>query len=251
MAEGSCEVWTGSLGGGKSLGVSGEVMEHLAIGGEAIGNIPIDRTKVAKWMLDDYGLIMDQSRLTILECASIRDFYKMAKRGTPECPVLMFLDEAALDLNARDYKTLEREVFNFVVLVRKLRIRLVFCAQDANDMDLQIRKKFQLEVHCRSLMRLELLGFELNIPVFVRVYYMLNLGHKAHRKKAVWSWKGTAWGYFDSHALHGAKAAEFAALPMAQSGRLKRREYNPLPYYAAAGVGFAVSSLFTSWLLLA
>lgn len=250
MAEGSCECWSGSLGGGKTLGMSGRAMEHLAIGGEVISNVPLYRELIRKWLLDEYGLIMDDARLTILSCESIRDFHKMAKRGTPECPVMMILDEAALDLNARDYKNTQAATFNFVVLARKLRIILIFGAQDANDMDLQIRKKFQLEVHCRSLMKLELMGFELNIPVFVQVYYMLNLGKKAHRKKAVWSWKGTAWGYFDSHGLHGARAQEFAALPMAASGRLQRREYNATPYYLAAGSAFGCSTVVTTLLCL-
>lgn len=241
-AEGSTTVITGTLGGGKSLCAVDLGMERLALGGTVSANIPIYRDKVAKWMEEEEGKIMDQNRLHILEQDTIEDFQNFAIRGTSRLPAMLILDEAALDLNARDWKSRTDGEFNFVILARKLRIELIFIAQDASDIDKQIRKKMQREIHCRSLKNL----FEFaNLPVFVRVPYTIQINGKPWRGKPQVMWKAKSWGMFDSHALHGEKAKLYAALPEADDKPLQTVIKNPMPYVTAAAVAAGAAAITT------
>lgn len=246
--EGSTRVITGTLGGGKSMAAVDEALEHLSKGGTVITNIPIYRDKVAEWMRDEFGLIMDQKRLVLLDQASIGDFQNLAQRGNEKNTVMMVLDEAALDIGARDWKAHSDEQFNFVILCRKLIIDLVLIAQDANDVDKRIRQKMQTEVHCRSLMNLPVLAGLVRLPIFIRVNYTVEVGKKPWRTGAKFFWKAQSWGFYDSHALHGAKASMYAALEVADSSDLARVKYERWPYVLAVGTAFVTSVLSTLWL---
>lgn len=249
-AEGSTKIITGALGGGKTLHGVELILEHLSIGGTVVTNIALRPDDIADRLKDEYGLVMDRTRLVMLQEGTIREFQDHAIRGTRNLTVLMVLDEAALDLNAHDYKTLARETFNFVVLVRKLKIDLVFIAQDANDVDKQIRQKMQSEVHCRSLRKfLSLGGLFGGLPVFVRVTYVLELGKKPWRQSAKFTYGSPAFGLYDSHALHGDKASAFAALASANDGALQRVKYSFWPY-GVAGFACCLAAAATTSLCL-
>lgn len=242
MKEGSATIVTGSLGGGKGLCAVDLIMEHLSFGGTVVTNIPLFVEKIAEWLRDEFALIFDPERLILLKQDSIRDFHRLAIRGNQDNTVLMVLDEAALDIGARDWATLNDEVFNFVVLVRKMKIDLVLVAQDANDVDKRIRQKMQREIHCRSLKNF---WSWVTLPVFVRVDYSLSIGRKPWKRGARFHWKAESWGMFDSHALHGEKAQAFSALAVAKGGTLQRVQYSPTPYYIAAAIASAVSAIST------
>jgi len=246
MKDGSCEVITGSLGAGKSQYAVEIGMDHLSIGGTCITNIPIDPVKIGEWMKEEFGRVFDPSRLELLKQATIDKFYNFAKRGNDKHNVLMILDEAALDLNARDWSKRDDEMFNFVVLVRKMGIRLILVAQDNSDLDKQLRKKFQWETHCRSLKQFMPLGLDIPVPVFVRVRYWLAVGQKPMSRGFKFSWKSPAWGMYDSHALHGEKAMIFGALDQSSDEDLKRVEYDPVPYYVSAALAGLAASVTTS-----
>lgn len=237
--EGSTVCITGTLGGGKSLCAVDIGMDRLALGGTVLSNIPMDREKLARWMRDEQGKHMDQSRLVQIGQESIENFQDVAIRGNDRIPTMMLLDEAALDLNAHDWKSRSKEEFNFVVLARKLRIDLVFIAQDATDIDKQIRKKMQREIHCRSLMTM---WDEVKVPLFVRVHYTIQLNGKPWRRKVEVKWKAQSWGMFDSHALHGEKAKLYAALDVAKTEELEEVVKDARPYYAVAGIAAMASA---------
>jgi len=231
MTEGSTTVITGSLGGGKTLYGAGMMMDRLSRGATCITNVVVYPEKIAQWIRDEFGLIFDPARLVILSQASIRNFHELAVRGNDENATFMLLDESALDLNSRDWQTLSRDLFNFVVLCRKLGIELCLIAQDATDIDKQLRKKMQREVHCRSLKNLPFLG-AFKLPIFIRVTYVLTVGSKPWRTGVNMTWKGDAWGYFDSKALHGEKALQFNQLAVAKSERLGRVQFDPVTLWA-------------------
>lgn len=250
IAEGATTVITGTLGGGKTLAGADIGMEHLSEGGTVITNIPMYRDKLRKWLADEWGKVMDDGRLVLLNQASIRDFQDLAKRGGPKKTVMMILDEAALDIGSRDWKTQADETFNFVVLCRKLYIHLVLIAQDANDIDKRIRQKMQTEIHCRSLMNVGMLKDLVRLPVFIRVTYTIELGKKPWRTGAKFHYKAQSWGMFDSHALHGKKAKEFEALELAAQDDLQPINQEKAPYVAIVATSGVISSSVTTWLLL-
>jgi hypothetical protein len=246
IAEGSTTLWTGSLGGGKTLGAMSVAMEKMSMGATCITNVETFATEdptgrgrtIQNWMRDEYGLVYDPARFIQLKQSSIRNFQEMAVRGNDRNPVVMVLDESALDLNARDWASLNRDTFNFVVLARKLGIELHFIAQNAADLDKQIRLKMQREIHCRSLMNLPFVG-RVKLPIFIQVTYVLSVGSKPWRTGVNVRWKGTAWGYFDSKALHGEKAQQFAQLAVSTAAPLQRVPSDPLAPWAAVAAGAA------------
>jgi hypothetical protein len=230
--EGSTAIITGALGSGKTLAGADFGMNHLSYGGTVITNMPMYRDKLRTWMDEEFGLVMDDDRLRLLGRTSISNFHNLAMRGSEGNTVMMILDEAALDVGARDWAKHSDEQFNFVVLCRKLCIDLVLIAQDSVDVDKRIRGKMQREIHCRSLMKF---WDGVKIPIFIRVPYTLEVGKKPWRRRPTWHWKAQSWGYFDSHGLHGEKAEIFGALEQAKSAPLQRKKYDPLPYYLALG----------------
>lgn len=238
--EGSTCIITGGLGSGKTLCGVDYAMDHLSYGGTVISNVPIYADKVGTWMEEEFGLIMEPDRLRLLGRTSISNFHNLAMRGSENNTVMMVLDEAALDVGARDWAKHSDEQFNFVVLCRKLCIDLVLIAQDAVDVDKRIRGKMQREIHCRSLMKF---WDGIPIPLFIRVPYTLEVGRKPWRRRPTWHWKAKSWGYFDTRALHGEKAEIFGALEQSKTAPLQRKKYNPLPYYAALGTSALSSSL--------
>lgn len=238
MVEGSTKIITGTLGAGKSLAGADEGLEKLTLGGVVITNLEYYPEKIAEWMRIEYALKFDPSRLVILKRASIADFQNFAMRGNEKRTVTMILDEAALDIGARDWQKHSDEQFNFVILCRKLGIDLVLIAQDANDIDKRIRAKMQQEVHCRSLMKMPFLDGLIKLPIFIRVTYSIELGKKPMRLGAKWFWKAQSWGMYNTKALHGAKAQLFEALEQAPLDDLERIEYSVWPYMLAGAATF-------------
>lgn len=242
MVEGSTEIITGTLGAGKSLCGADKGMDALVEGCVVITNLEYYPDKIAEWMRIEYGLIFDSARLIILKRASIADFQNFAMRGNEKRTVTMILDEAALDIGARDWQKHSDEQFNFVILCRKLGIHLVLIAQDANDIDKRIRAKMQREVHCRSLNKLPFLDGVLKMPIFIRVTYSIELGKRPMRLGAKFYWKAKSWGMYNTKTLHGAKAQLFEALDQAPENDLERVQYSVWPYMLAGATTF-ISSL--------
>lgn len=248
MKEGSCEIITGSLGGGKSLLGCEMAMDHFSYGGTVVSNMELYPEPIAKWLFDEFRLKFDPKRYVKMGQETIRDFYNYAMRGTEENTVMMLLDEAALDLNAHDWKTSAREMFDFVVLARKLKIDLRFIAQNATDMDKQLRLKFQRETHCREVFKMfkDWSGIEMPGKLFVRVPYVLTVGQKPWRQRPQWRWGSHAMGCYNSHALHGEKAQLFGALEEASRGKLERVKQSTWPEWTAATVATAASAITTT-----
>jgi len=246
-AEGSTVIITGALGGGKTLHAVELILEHLASGGTVVTNIPLHLSVIAEWMRSEWALVFDPTRVKLITDGSIRGFEDVAIRGNDSMAALMVLDEAALDLNARDHREIDDITLNFVVLCRKLKIKLIFIAQDANMVAKQIRSLMQCEIHCRSLKKFLSLGGMIDgLPVFVRVPYVLELGKKPIRQSAKFSWGSIAFGKYDTHALHGDRATIFSALGVANATALERVKYPVWPYTVAALVGTAASAVTTT-----
>jgi len=244
IEEGSTTIITGTLGGGKSAHAVELLMEWLASGLTVVTNIEVYPEEIARWLKEEYGKIFDPDRLRVIKAETMDDFHQYAVRGAA-----FVIDEAALDVGARDWAKHSDAQFNFVILVRKLRIHLVLIAQDANDIDKRIRQKMQTEVHCRSLMNMWTVPGEdpiFKLPIFVRVRYTIQLGKKPQRTGCKFQWKSKAFGLYNSHALHGKKAKDFESLGEASDIPLESVTYDRAAYAAivvSAAIGGAVTSL--------
>lgn len=228
---GKVEIVSGTLGGGKSLYAVETLYGHLQKGGYVYTNIEINVDAVADRLLKS-GYVFDPKRLVKLSSVSLRGFHTEIARGIGSMCVMVVLDEAHLEWNARDYQKARKdettkEMLNFVTLVRKLDIHLVFITQDSADIDKQIRKKVSTLVFCRNLKKLRIGGLiPCPIPIMVRVFYDVSVGNAKPIMLYQDIFMSRKWVYplYNSDALLGESAALFESLPQVEGGALNRSE---------------------------
>jgi len=235
---GKVEAITGDLGGGKSaLGVE-RLYEHIARGGWGFTNIevfpdssyphPDAKKDNFKDRLASEGLEFVPERLVRLEGNTMSGFHRQLKRGSEEMSVMCVIDESQLDLHTKDRSRGQGdeekdELYNFIAMCRKLDIICVFIAHDANEIDVNVRRKITVETTCRNLKEQTILGgLPFPLPLYFRVSFKLYQGKVHHKIASDWYLKSPAWGLYNSKALLGAKAQVFASMAVARAGRLKR-----------------------------
>lgn len=238
---------TGNLGGGKtSYGVE-VIAEHLLRGGYVVTNIKLKPDAIEDWMAAK-GFVYDPERVRILEGSNLQDFYDQLWRGTAERVVLCVIDEAAISgFNSRDFAKLNRKVFEFCTLARKLDIGMHWITQRPQFFDKQLRELCTALIDCRNMKDYRLWGvIPLPIPLQVRVYHQMIDGRPRKMYSEVVSPKKWVWPLYDSDALLGTAADDFASLQRADISGLQR--INPttkgsswLPVLAALSAALAVS----------
>lgn len=232
---GSIDLFTGLLGGGKTLLAVEEIAYHIRRGGTVYTNIALKLDGLRAWMAE-HGLDLDESRIHILKVEDIEEFHKHVARGTKDMASLVVIDEASLNLNARDWQKLNRDLWNFNVLVRKLDIRLIYISQQPEYLDKQIRGLVREQVDCRNLRNFYLGGIlPIPIPLLIRVYARKGFGGKAMRSHAEFC-PAPRWVYplYDSDALLGKAAGQFSDMPFVNTAPLKKipRVERPTDAYA-------------------
>lgn len=226
---GYIEIVSGTLGGGKSMYAVEEGYKHLKKGGFWYTNIEVHPEMVAEQMRFE-GLIFDPQRLVRLDGKTIRGFIDQIKRGTSKSPVMVTLDEAHLEWNARDYQSTrknegDRDMLNFITMVRKLDIILYFITQSAEDIDKQLRKKAAYMTLCRNFKGFRFLNMiPCPIPIMSRTRWDISVGNS----KPIRLWGNfffrQKWvsEMYNSDALLGACADRFEALQTVEGEPLKR-----------------------------
>ena len=237
--QGKLECVTGDLGSAKSSYGVERGYEHIARGGYFMTNIevfPDDNYPHPSAKLDNFkkrlaeeGLEFDPSRLIRLQGDSMADFHRQLMRGNEDMTVLVVIDESQLDLHTKDRSRGQKgdeakdELYNFVAMCRKLDIELLFIAHDANEIDVNIRRKISVETTCRNLKDQRILGgLPFPLPFYFRVRFKLYQGKVHHKIDSDYFLRSPAWGLFNSKALLGAKAQVFANMAVARATRLKR-----------------------------
>lgn len=254
--EGQLECVTGDLGGGKSAYAVELIYEHVARGGWAFTNIevfpdenhphPAAKDDNFRKRLASEGLEFDPQRLVRLQGDSMAGFHKQLKRGSEGELVMAVIDESQLDIHTKDRGAGNKdELYNFIAMCRKLDIWCIFIAHDANEIDVNVRRKITIETTCRNLKNETILGMPFPIQVYFRVQFKLFQGRSHHKIGAEYFRKSPAWGLYNSKALLGAKAQQFETLEVARAGRLKRikREDPSLVWNAAAIVGAVTAGI--------
>lgn len=219
---GATEAITGTLGGGKTAFAVERMLEHLLAGGYCYTNVEIYLEKVREWMLEK-GRVFEPDRLIFLT-GDLGTFHKQVKRGTHECQVMVVLDEASLDFNARDWASTSKDLLAFNNFVRKLDIILLYITQRFEDLDKQFRARVGVLWVCRNMKHLKLLGLiPFPLPLFFRVRFDNTRGNgkpvKLDSEAVVKSW---AWGLYNSDALTGKGHEQFLAMETANRTPLKR-----------------------------
>ena len=226
---GYVELITGGLGSGKTLFAVQRIFEHLAAGGYVFTNIAIYPEKMGAAIRERKGRIWDAARLKILTDAEAAAFNRHVARGTAECQVMVAIDEAGLDFDARDWKNTDTAIIAFSALARKMDVCLLYVTQQAADLDKRARGKCRCEWQCRNLHNLRLFGvLPFSLPLWARVCFDTSKGK--HRKINDDTFLAPTWVFslYDSNSLIGKGAAAVAGLKQVSGLPLARVEAAPV-----------------------
>lgn len=237
---------TGNLGGGKTSWLVELMVEHLRAGGSIATNIELKFDEISAWLASE-GYEFDPARVTILT-GSLDDFYSQIPRGSPTCVVMCAIDEAAIvGFNSRDFAKLNRKVFNFCTLARKLDIGLWWATQRPQFFDKQLRELCLSLIDCRDMRQFRLFGvLPFPIPLLVRVHHEMIGGIPRKAFSEVVSRKRWVWKLYNSDALLGDSAQEFANMTRAVASPL-RRIPRPTPLFEPAYALTLCVSFFVSF----
>lgn len=218
---GFIELVTGTLGGGKSALAVERLYEHLRKGGYAFTNIEVYPDKIAERLASE-GYVFDSTRLVVLQ-GNARDYPKQVSRGSADSLVMLVIDEAGLDINARDYAKTDKTFIAFNTMARKLDIHLVYISQDANDIDKQVRRKAEIVWVCRNMKKVKIWGMiPFPLPFYFRVRFDNTRGAKPQKLDSDIIMKPTSWGLYNSDAMVGEVAAQWSGMKQLVGKPLER-----------------------------
>jgi hypothetical protein len=188
------------------------------------------------------GYVFEPSRVTILK-GSLNEFYEQVPRGSPDRVVLVGIDEAAIvGFNSRDFAKLNRTVFNFCTLARKLDVGLYWVTQRPQFFDKQLRELCTALIDCRDMRAFRIWGvIPLPLPLLVRVHHQMIGGQAKHPTPDVVMRKKWVWKLYNSDALLGDAANEFAKMTRASTAPLARVPLPPVVIPYAVIVSLCVS----------
>jgi len=250
---------TGTLGAGKTAFTVEQMYDHLCRGGWVFTNVEVFhdekhphpmalRDNFKQRMAKD-GYVFQPERLVVLT-GNARTFHEHIKRGTANCVVLLVIDEAGLDLNSRDWAQTEKPQLAFNTMARKLDIRLLYITQDANDVDKQIRRKADTIYVCRNLKNLRILGVvPIPIPLYIRVRFDNTRGDKPRKMDFDLAFKSKAWGLYNSDAMVGSSATQFANMQTVDAAPLERIRAKVVAKRRRAAILFAAFSSCVTYYL--
>lgn len=221
--DGLIEIYTGTLGSGKTLSAVERIWDHLLRGGWVFTNVQMHVDQVRDRMLF-LGYVYDPARLVILT-GDMSQFHRQVMRGSDEQLVMVVIDEAHLSFNARDWTKLDRELMDFATLCRKLDINLLFLTQSELNLDKQFLRLTSYLWICRNFAHFRFAGvIPLPIPLLSRVCFDRSRGSGKPLKmmselylKKIWLCK-----MYNSKALLGKLAGTLGSMATATATPLQR-----------------------------
>jgi len=131
------------VGSGKSYTVIDWLLRHWTRGGTAYvsESFRVNWEACKAYALKRWGLELEDDQCHIVASDAIGMLHEHTAPGTAECPVLIVLDEAQDQLNARDWNDKnKRELFAWCCQSRHDDNDLLFVSQSAANIDKQIRR---------------------------------------------------------------------------------------------------------------
>lgn len=142
------------VGAGKSYFVATRMLATVADGGTIFysDTFEVVRHEFAKLVEDRFGVIMEDDQLVEVPEKDMVRIHEVTSPGTEDCPVLIILDEAQGQLNARDWNdNSKRPFFNWLCQSRHDDNDLIIISQSAQNIDKQIRRLCTEIVRTRNL----------------------------------------------------------------------------------------------------
>jgi hypothetical protein len=93
------------------------------------------------------------------------ELHKVLPRGTSDKPVLVFIDEAHLWFNSRDWAKQSRDFLNYLTLSRRFHVDLVFVSQHPDNVDKQVRRLIQHYWYFRDMSKYRVPVLDVSWPL--------------------------------------------------------------------------------------
>lgn len=202
---GIIEIFEGRIGGGKSYSAMERMFAHWLRGGLVATNLPVNWPETKAYVVDRYGVELQDGQFLHLSSTQIKDFYRHTPSGTFELPVLVVIDEAHIWLASRMAKRDDdvAKLMEFLTMSRHMHTDIICISQAAANMDVKIARLAQYIWRFRDMQkwRVQSLGLGFPFPVTLQICYDGADG----KTKMYQRWAKRDVGIFktyDSHALH-------------------------------------------------
>lgn len=159
------------VGAGKSYFVMTRLVELWRRGGTAYvtDKMEVLWPETKALVVKRYGLVLEDDQYRSLSSEKILRLHEHTAPGTDDNPVLIVLDEAQDDLNARDWSDKgKRDLFSWCCQSRHDDNDLIFISQSSANVDKQVRRLCTFIWHIRNSVKTPILGLG-NLSSFIQV----------------------------------------------------------------------------------
>lgn len=142
------------VGAGKSYYVATRIISFLASGGSvwASATFGLDLDETRKLIRDRYGVEIEDDQWHVFPQDQISTLHEVTPIGTADCPILIVIDEAQGELNARDWADKhKRAFFLWLTQSRHDDCDLIFISQSALNIDKQIARLATYIIRVRNM----------------------------------------------------------------------------------------------------
>ena len=142
------------VGAGKSYYVATRIISFLAAGGSvwASATFGLDWDETKKLVSDRYGVEIEEDQWHVFPQDQISTLHEVTPIGTADCPILIVIDEAQGELNARDWADKhKRAFFLWLTQSRHDDCDLIFISQSALNIDKQIARLATYIIRVRNM----------------------------------------------------------------------------------------------------
>ena len=142
------------VGAGKSYYVATRIISFLAAGGSvwASATFGLDWEETKKLVADRYGVEIEEDQWHVFPQDQISTLHEVTPIGTADCPILIVIDEAQGELNARDWADKhKRAFFLWLTQSRHDDCDLIFISQSALNIDKQIARLATYIIRVRNM----------------------------------------------------------------------------------------------------
>jgi zona occludens toxin (predicted ATPase) len=193
------------LGAGKSYYLLTRILQHLNCGGTVVitDQFGLFVEKVVEYFRDTLGLHLPASQVRVATAAESWRMHELTPMGTAECPVLIILDEAHSQLNARDWADKnKRAFFDWLTQSRHDDCDVIFCTQNYHNLDKQVARLATNIIDVRNMAFFKILL----IGTYRKNYFRVSVYDQDGRSKLEHFWlkkESAKFALYDSKVMRG------------------------------------------------
>lgn len=161
------------VGAGKSYTLTTIAIAHLLNGGTVVctDSFGLLWDPIKQFCRDVHGVDLEDGQLIIHPDSSARMLHEVIPQGTDELPVLLILDEAHSEFNARDWSDVrKRAFFLWLTQSRHDDVDVIFSSQNIHNVDKQVQRLVTKIYTVRNMAFVKLFGVFAVRPNYFRLW---------------------------------------------------------------------------------